>query len=429
MTTDNAVRSTPAHPGLRRRLRRNLLSIRLLAFFQVFLVIVPVAVPLFGDRGLTMAEILHLQAIFGISVVLMEIPSGYVADVLGRRVALIVGGVFVGIGHSLLLIGYDFFTLALFELALGIGLSLISGADVAVLYDTQIELGDDAEARQKGLGSLFLLRSVSEAAAGIVASVVLLLGTLSELVWLQVLVGWLPLLFALKVVEPPVERMPTGAHLGNLTFVLQRILLGEKGGEKVLRLTFLAMGIWSLTTYYAVWLLQQHWLESGVALTAFGLLWALFSVAAGLAGWQAANLERRLGAARLLALLATLPVLGYLGLALAPAGWAMMLGALFFLARGAGFVLLQEAFNRRLESRYRATANSLASFLARGTVVATVPMVGALLGIWSLREVFAVLALVSLGIALALLLPLIMAIRQVQSSIAVGIVDGGAAPP
>lgn len=401
-----------AHSILERRLRRNLLSIRLLAFFQVFLLIVPVAVPLFADRGLSMASILELQAIFGISVVLMEIPSGYLADVFGRRMALILGGVFVGIGHSLLLIGFDFYTLALFEVALGVGLSLISGADVAVFYDTQIELGDDAEARQKGLGSLFLLRSVSEAAAGITASGVLLLGTMSDLVWLQVLVGWLPLMFALQVVEPPVARMAASAPLDNLGFVLRRIL----GGEKVLRLTFLAMGIWSLTTYYAVWLLQQHWLDSDVELTAFGLLWALFSVAAGVAGWQAANLERRLGAASLLALVAALPVLGYLGLALAPAGWAMLLGLLFFVARGAGFVLLQEAFNRRLESGYRATANSLASFLARGTVVVTVPVVGALLGLWTLREVFALLALLSLGIALLLLLPLVMAIRRQQHS-------------
>lgn len=425
MSIDNAVSSS-----WQQRLRRNLLSVRLLAFFQVFLVIVPVAVPLFGDRGLDMAEILKLQAIFGISVVVMEIPSGYLADVFGRRMALVLGGVFVGLGHSLLLFGYDFYTLALFEVALGVGLSLISGADVAVLYDTQIALGDDAEARQKGLGSLFLLRSVSEAAAGITASVVLLLGTLSDLVWLQVLVGWLPLLFAVQVTEPPVERLPAGAHLGNLGVVLRRIV----GGEKVLRLTFFAMGIWTLTTYYAVWLLQQHWLESEVELTAFGLLWALFSVAAGLAGWQAGNLERRLGPAWLLAAVAMLPVLGYLGLAWAPAGWAMLLGGLFFVARGAGFVLLQEAFNRRLESRYRATANSLASFLARGSVVVTVPAVGALLGIASLREVFALLALLSLGIALLLLLPLIMAIRQLRdpssTSIAVGPgpVDGGAAP-
>ncbi|MCC5871300.1 MAG: hypothetical protein JJU22_02780 [Gammaproteobacteria bacterium] len=419
MTIDRGPVSTTA-----RQLRRNLLTVRLLAFFQVFLVIVPVAVPLFGDRGLSMAEILELQAIFGISVVLMEIPSGYVADVLGRRTALVFGGLFVGIGHSLLLIGFDFYTLALFELALGIGLSLISGADVAVLYDTQIELGDDAEARQKGLGSLFLLRSVSEAAAGVTASVVLWFGTMSELVWLQVLVGWLPLIFALHVVEPAVERMPAGAHLGNLGFVLRRVL----AGGKVLRLTFLAMGIWSLTTYYAVWLLQQHWLESDVELTAFGLLWALFSVAAGVAGWQAANLERRLGAGWLLALVAMLPVVGYLGLALAPAAWAMMLGLLFFVARGAGFVLLQEAFNRRLESRYRATANSLVGFLGRGAVVITVPALGALLELWSLREVFALLALVSLGIALALLLPLIVAVRELSRGVVAPSVGGGAAP-
>ncbi len=402
------------------RLRRNLLVIRLMAFFQVFLVIVPVAVPLFSDRGLSLAEILQLQALFGITVVLMEIPSGYIADVLGRRIALVLGGVFVGVGHSLLLIGYDFFTLAIFEIALGVGLSLISGADVAVLYDTQLELGDDAEARQKGLGSLFLLRSVSEATAGLAASVVLLFATLNALVTVQVLVGWLPLLFALLIVEPPVERMRAGAHLDNLTEVLRKLLKSER----VLRLTFLTMGIWSLTTYYAVWLLQQSWLDAEVELSAFGLLWALFSVAAGVAGWQAANLERHLGAAWLLTLVALLPVLGYLGLALAPAGWALVIGLVFFIARGAGFVLLQEAFNRRLEGRYRATANSLVSFLFRGALVLTVPVVGALLELWTLREVFALLALASLAVFVVLVLPLIAAVRCLPRAVPRPSVDG-----
>lgn len=403
-----SIETEAASAASERRLRRNLPIIRLMAFFQVFLLIVPVAVPLFSDRGLSIAQILQLQALFGVAVVLMEIPSGYVADVFGRRIALVLGGIFVGIGHSLLLIGYDFFTLALFEIALGIGLSLISGADVAVLYDTQVELGDDAEARQRGLGSLFLLRSISEASAGLAASAVLLVATLQDLVALQVLIGWLPLLFALLVVEPPVERMRADAHLGNLTEVLKKLLLSER----VLRLTFLTMGIWSLTTYYAVWLLQQRWMEVEVDLSAFGLLWALFSVAAGIAGWQAANLERRLGAPALLLLVALLPVIGYLGLAFAPGAWALLIGVLFFVARGAGFVLLQGAFNSRLEGRYRATANSLVSFLFRGAVVLTVPVVGVMLDLWSLEDVFGLLALASLGVLLLLVLPLVVAVRS-----------------
>ena len=392
----------------RRRLEGNLSTIKLMAFFQVFLVIVPVAVPLFGDRGLSMGEILQLQALFGVTVVLMEIPSGYIADVLGRRIALVIGGLFVGIGHTLLLFAFDFWTLVLFEIALGIGLSLISGADVAVLYDTQVALGDDAAKRQKGLGSLFMLRSVSEAGAGLMASAVLLVATLSELVWVQVAVGWLPLWFALRLVEPPVERMSAVRPVAELWEVLVRML----ATERVLRLTFLTMGIWSLTTFYAVWLLQQHWLEAEVDLSAFGLLWALFSVAAGVAGSQVAWLERRLGAPRLLALVALLPVAGYVGLAIAPAAWGMVLGVVFFVARGAGFVLLQEAFNRRLEGRYRATANSLVSFLFRGVFAITVPVTGVLLDIWRLEDVFMLLALASLAVFVVLVLPLIAAVRS-----------------
>lgn len=388
-------------------LRRNLLRIRLMAFFQVFLVIVPVAVPLFSDRGLEIGEILRLQALFGVTVVLMEIPSGYVADIFGRRVALIVGGLFAGIGHSLLLIGYDFYTLALFEIALGIGVSLISGADVAVLYDTQVALGDDAQTRQRGLGSLFFLRSLSEATAGLAAAAMLWVATLNDLVVLQVLVGWAPLLLALSVVEPPVERMSAQAHLGNLSEVLGRLL---RFGP-VLRLTFLTMGIWSLTTFYAVWLLQQQWLEAEVELSAFGVLWASFSVAAGVAGWQAAALERRLGATGLLVLIALLPAAGYLALALLPGRWALATGVVFFIARGAGFVLLQEAFNRRLEGRYRATANSLVSFLFRGLVAVTVPVLGWLLELWPLTWVFLALAAFSLLVFAGLVLPLIAAVR------------------
>jgi len=147
------------------RLARNLGAIRALAFFQVFMVVVPVAVPLFGDRGLDLAEILQLQAAFGITVLLAELPSGYVADLWGRRRALVVGALCLGIGHTILVFAQDFWSLVLFEVALGIAVSLISGADIAVLYDTQLALGHDETSRQRGLGQLFFLRATGEAVA------------------------------------------------------------------------------------------------------------------------------------------------------------------------------------------------------------------------------------------------------------------------
>ncbi|MEE4360257.1 MAG: MFS transporter [Pseudomonadales bacterium] len=390
-----------------RGLRRNLVAVRGLAFFQVFMVVVPVAVPLFGDRGLDLAEILQLQAIFGVTVLLAEVPSGYVADLWGRRPALIAGALFLGVGHSILLFAEDFSGLAAFEFALGIGVSLLSGADLAVLYDSQVALGQDDRARQRGLGSLFFLRSIGEAGAGIAAAIVLWFATLDELVRLQALVGWLPLVFALAIVEPPGERLAAGTHLGNLGAVLRALF----ASGAVLRLTFLALGVWSLTTYYAVWLLQEQWQESGVALPVFGVMWALLAVVAGFAGRHAAALEEALGPGALLTTVALLPAVAYFALGSVSGAAGLLAAPLFFAARGAGYVLLQQALNRRLASCHRATANSLASFLFRGLFACTVPLVGGLLRIWSLAEVSMLLGLASLAVGLGMIVPLVAAVQ------------------
>jgi predicted MFS family arabinose efflux permease len=400
--------------GEQERLARNPAVIRMLAFFQVFMVIVPVAVPLFGDRGLDLTEILQLQALFGVTVMICEVPSGYVADLLGRRVALIVGAVFLGIGHTLLAFAHDFWTLAAFELALGVGVSLISGADVALLYDTQLALGDDAEERQRGLGGLFFVKSLSEAGAGLAAATVLFWATLEELVLVQLVVGWLPLAFSVLVVEPPIERMSAGSHLDNVGAVLRSVL----ANGAVLRLTFLLMGAWSLSTYYAVWLIQAHWEREGVSLVAFGVMWALLACVAGFASRQAAWFEARLGIARLLGVVVLLPVFGYAVLAAGQGGWALLVAPVFWFARGVGWVVLQEALNRRLASTHRATANSLVSFVMRGGFALSVPVTGAMLRASALTEVFLALAAGTLAVWIGLTLPLIRAVHDERASAA-----------
>ena len=55
----------------------------LLGFFQVFLVIMPIAVPFFQSKGLSMQDVFSLQALFALVVLVTEVPSGYVADLVG----------------------------------------------------------------------------------------------------------------------------------------------------------------------------------------------------------------------------------------------------------------------------------------------------------------------------------------------------------
>ncbi|MCZ6459825.1 MAG: MFS transporter [Gammaproteobacteria bacterium] len=397
---------------IKKGLEKNLPTTLWLAFFQVFLVIMPIAVPFFQSKGLSMQEVFSLQAFFGFVVVITEVPSGYFADLFGRKQALVVGSLFAGIGHSLLPFADGFWTLAIFELALGIGYSLISGADIALLYDSEAALGRGEHDQRQVVGRLYSMRTVSEAVAALVCSF-LLLWSMDLAVYVQAVVGWFPLVLSLLLVEPQGERLSPVNHADNM----KRICLHLLTHSSVLRLVFIALCVWSLTTFYAVWLLQKLWELQGIGLSHFGYLWAGLSLSAALAARYAHRVEECVGPSTLLVIIGISPAIGYLGLE----GFGMVGGYFasltFFVSRGLGLVVLRDALNRRIPGEFRATANSLASFGFRGAFVLTGPLVGYLYDLWGMRETLYLLAAATFCIFVTLIVPLIRAVASQQKSL------------
>jgi MFS family permease len=397
----------------RQRLQRNLVRTLMLGFFQVFLVIMPIAVPFFQSKGLSMQEVFSLQALFALVVLITEVPSGYVADMIGRKQTLVIGAVFCGIGHTLLLGADGFWTLAMFEAALGIGHSLVSGADIALLYDTELALERGEHEQRQVVGRLYFVRTLSEAVAGVTCSV-LLLWSMDVAVYLQAVVGWVPLLVAFSLVEPPGRRLAKTGHLANMAQICRYLATHSV----VLRLAFLALCIWSLTTFYAVWLLQKLWLEQGLGLSHFGYLWAILSLAAGLAGRWAYQVEEKIGTTAVLVFIGLAPALGYLGLDAFGVVGGYFASLTFWVSRGIGLVILRDALNRRIPSEFRATANSLASFGFRAAFVITGPFVGYSFDLWGMSFTLGLLAVATLVIFASLIVPLVLAARAQQADVA-----------
>ena len=80
----------------------------LFQFFRMFIVVLAVIVPIFQSLGLTMAQIFQTQAIFGITIVALEIPTGYLADRWGRKRTLVLGSFLYGASFYWLLFCRDF---------------------------------------------------------------------------------------------------------------------------------------------------------------------------------------------------------------------------------------------------------------------------------------------------------------------------------
>lgn len=105
-------------------------------------------------RHMSLTEIYVLGAVSWVASAVAEVPTGAVADVLGRRVSLAVGA----FGYAVGVVGYVLSTscwlLALFGVVWNLGFAFISGADLALVYDSLLADGDpDDNTKVAGRGS------------------------------------------------------------------------------------------------------------------------------------------------------------------------------------------------------------------------------------------------------------------------------------
>ena len=99
----------------------------------------PIVVLFYQDNGLSMSQIFILQAIYSISIVALEIPSGYFADALGRKNTIVAGAILGFLGFLIYSFSIGFIGFVLAQIVLGFGQSMISGADSAILYDSLVD--------------------------------------------------------------------------------------------------------------------------------------------------------------------------------------------------------------------------------------------------------------------------------------------------
>ena len=408
---------------MKRSLHNNIRTIYLMGFCLNFMVVLPVFVPLLQGHGLSMSQVLQTQALFALTIALCEVPSGYFADIWGRRPAILLGAALNAVGFASLLWADSFADFVIYEVALGVGFSLISGADLAMLYDTEVYLRKRGLPGGAGAGkSLSRLISVEAAASGIagITASLLLLQSLDWVVIAQVFAGALPLLLAISLVEVP--RAPSEAsHRDNMRQIVELLLFGKP----VVLWTAFAIAVFGLLAVYVFWVYQKYWELQAVPLEYFGYIWAGFALAISLSARFAPALESRLGTRALLFLIAVLPLAGLLGMALGSGWLGVMCGLLIQLSRGVSMSLFYEALNSRVPGDFRATVNSLVSLGVRAVFIVTGPALGYALDRFGMQSTLLGMLAVFAPLLGLVLVPLVIRIRREQRDAAADAIATG----
>jgi MFS family permease len=386
-----------------------------MGFFHAFVLIVPVFVPLAQGYGLSMTQILQTQAIYALTIACFEVPSGYVADMWGRKRAVLLGSALNAAGFLWLLKAQSFADFLVYEVFLGIGISMVSGADLALLYDSEKLLEARGETRagsSKALSRLIAIEAGASGIAGVGAALLLLFTGLQGLVVVQAFFSLVPLLLGFLLVETP-RPVLTQSHGANTRAILHLLLRGKP----VVLWTSLAITVFGLLALYAFWIYQKYWELAGIQVEHFGYIWAIFAITVSLAARYASYLELRFGWRTLLLVTAALPVVGLLGMAVF-GGWVgVMFGFAIQVSRGMSLTLFYDALNRRIPDDFRATVNSLVSLAVRSLFIVTGPLLGWSLDTLGMRTTLIGLTLVFLPGLVAVTLGLGLRIRREQPTL------------
>ena len=129
--------------------QRNVRAFTLFRMFFSARFYYPVYALLFLDYGLTLEQFGILNGIWAATIVLLEVPSGALADTLGRRKLLIATGIFMVLEMLVLLVapidgGAVLFSLFVLNRVLsGAAEAAASGADEALAYDSLKAAGQE----------------------------------------------------------------------------------------------------------------------------------------------------------------------------------------------------------------------------------------------------------------------------------------------
>jgi MFS family permease len=152
---------------------RTLTIFRLYQLFNGIIFTGPVWAVFLLSRGLSLTEFGMVEAALHVGMLAAQIPSGALADALGRRSLLVAAGFFTAVAELGYVYAPEFWLICLAGAIHGVGFALRTGADEAYLFDALAH--DDAHAQfPRMLGGLWAVfqfsAAISFVAGGLIAT-------------------------------------------------------------------------------------------------------------------------------------------------------------------------------------------------------------------------------------------------------------------
>jgi MFS family permease len=375
-------------------LRSNIWKLNLFQIFKGMFFSVPVIFLFWQDFGLSTFQIMLLQSIFSISIVIFEIPTGYLADFYSRKKMIILMGFSSFLAIFVYSVSSNFWGFLIGEIFFALASALGSGTISAFVYDTLLEIKKERQYK-KIWGNMIFLGTVSLAVSGILGGLVASFDLRSTIhLSIPAFLLLLPLAFSLE--EPKRKKMLIKENYLKEIFIIIKNVFEVKIWLKWL---LVYSGIVFALNQAVFWLYQPYFQFSGLDIFWFGFVFAGFHVFSAFSSKYAYKIENKIPKRFSLISLIFLLALSYFLM------WKVVFVLSFLFCfiqqfvRGFRLVVVDDYINSVTSSEIRATVLSIEGFIGKLFYAMILPLIGLIVDIYSLSQALLVLTFVSLSIA------------------------------
>ena len=364
-------------------LKNNIIKLYLLKAVKWFMIVMPIIVLFFESKGLSLTQIMILQGTYSLFVALFEIPSGFFADIYGRKNSLVIGSIFLFLGYVIFSFFSGFNEFLFAEILLGIGGSLISGADSAILYDTLLEIKEE-DKYTKIEGRTYAIGNFSEGIAGVLGGF-LAMTSINMPVYIQTIVMFLSIPIAMTLVEPKSSYKLAKSFSSIITVVKDTFIYQRK-----LRWYIVYSSSMGIATLSIAWFVQPFLMEIDTPIIYYGIIWAFLNFTAGITSYYSYLFNNH----NLLIYISLIMITSLILLGFNISYFGLIFIILIYLLRGVITPKLRNLININSTSERRATVLSLRSFVIRISFAVIAPILGYISDSSDLSLVFYVLAFI-----------------------------------
>lgn len=376
--------------------QRNILMLYLIKIAKWFMLTMPIIVLFFREHGLSMKDVLVLQAIYSVTVVFMEIPSGYLADIWGRRKTLILGSILGTLGFVVYSFSYGFNGFLLAQLCLGAAQSFIGGCDSAMLYDSLKSNGKE-DLYLKYEGRVLSIGNFAETIAAVIGGLLAEVSLRTPFYW-QIAVAFIAIPAAIMLVEPVRNKKIVKGGVQHILNIVKYSLLDNVQ----LRNNILFSGIIGCATLSMAWLIQPYLEESlGFSEYQIGIVWAALNLTIGLTTLIAYKIEQAYSQKVIVSFIVISTAVCFVITGLSESLFVLPVLFFFYFTRGIATPVLKNYINVMCDENMRATVLSVRNFVIRILFACFGPFIGWYSDIFSINHAMVLSGVVFLSLGAA----------------------------